>query len=214
MVTIRNERTADVPAREALLDLAYGPARFTKPSQKLREGRLAGRGLSLRGNRGRPHRSARVRLWHVDAGTARPALLLGPLAVHPDCAQSRHRRGTDAACNPLAPECAGMRPCCWSAMRRTTAASDSRRQKPAICECRASMTATGCWRSNLCPGRSMARRAGSSRPASALTNPRLWPPFPAAAGCACRAPHNAPVYEYVRCRAAPGIGVDVCRAAP
>ena len=47
MVTIRNERPADAAAREALLDLAYGAARFTKPSQRLREGRLPADGLSL-----------------------------------------------------------------------------------------------------------------------------------------------------------------------
>ena len=36
MVTIRNERPADVIAREALLDTAYGPARFGKTSERLR----------------------------------------------------------------------------------------------------------------------------------------------------------------------------------
>ena len=39
MITIRPEQPADVAAREALLDLAYGPVRFTKPSQRLREQR-------------------------------------------------------------------------------------------------------------------------------------------------------------------------------
>jgi hypothetical protein len=39
MISIRTERLADVAAREALLDVAYGPARFTKPSQRLRERR-------------------------------------------------------------------------------------------------------------------------------------------------------------------------------
>src|SRR5258708_7531175 len=51
MVAIRQERPADVAAREALLDVAYGP----------------------------------VRLWQVSAGRNRPALLLGPLTVHPSC---------------------------------------------------------------------------------------------------------------------------------
>ena len=40
MVTIRQERPADVAAREKLLDAAYGPVRFTKTSERLREGRL------------------------------------------------------------------------------------------------------------------------------------------------------------------------------
>src|SRR5262245_22761119 len=84
MVTIRNERPVDVAAREALLDLAYGPSRFTKPSERLRERRLPAEGLSFVAvERGRV--IGTVRLWHVTAGPARPALLLGPLAVHPDC---------------------------------------------------------------------------------------------------------------------------------
>jgi predicted N-acetyltransferase YhbS len=84
MVTIRHERRADISAREALLHTAYGPGRFRKPSQRLREGRLPADGLSLVATeRGRV--VGTVRLWHVSAGPECPALLLGPLAVHPDC---------------------------------------------------------------------------------------------------------------------------------
>jgi predicted N-acetyltransferase YhbS len=84
MVTIRNERPVDAAAREALLDLAYGPSRFTKPSERLRERRLPAAGLSFVAvEHGRV--IGTVRLWHVTAGPGRPALLLGPLAVHPDC---------------------------------------------------------------------------------------------------------------------------------
>jgi predicted N-acetyltransferase YhbS len=84
MVTIRRERSADVAAREALLDVAYGPIRFSKTSERLREGRLPADGLSLVAvDGGRIVGS--VRLWHVSAGPGRPALLLGPLAVQPDC---------------------------------------------------------------------------------------------------------------------------------
>ena len=39
MVTVRKERPAEAATRDALLDLTYGPARFTKTSQRLREGR-------------------------------------------------------------------------------------------------------------------------------------------------------------------------------
>ena len=39
MVTIRKERTGDAAAREALLDAAYGPVRFAKPSERLRQPR-------------------------------------------------------------------------------------------------------------------------------------------------------------------------------
>ncbi|MGB6446416.1 MAG: N-acetyltransferase, partial [Xanthobacteraceae bacterium] len=84
MVTIREEKIADVAAREALLDEAYGACRFTKTSERLREGRKPADGLSLVAVAcGRV--VGTVRLWHVAAGPGRAALLLGPLAVHPDC---------------------------------------------------------------------------------------------------------------------------------
>jgi predicted N-acetyltransferase YhbS len=83
MVTIREEKIADVAAREALLDEAYGAARFTKTSERLREGREPAKGLALVAvERGRI--VGTIRLWHVTAGPGRAALLLGPLAVHPD----------------------------------------------------------------------------------------------------------------------------------
>src|SRR5258706_103928 len=104
MVAIRHERPADVAAREALLDVAYGPVRFTKTSERLREGRLpelafvATEASRIVGT---------VRLWSVSVPHPNPppasaglrgsspryggggrgggALLLGPLAVHPIC---------------------------------------------------------------------------------------------------------------------------------
>ena len=81
---IRQEKASDAAAREALLDAAYGPVRFTKPSQRLRAGRAPVRGLSFVAvEDGRVIGS--VRLWEVAAGSDRTVLLLGPLAVHPDC---------------------------------------------------------------------------------------------------------------------------------
>jgi predicted N-acetyltransferase YhbS len=83
MVTIREEKIADVAAREALLDEAYGAARFAKTSERLREGREPAKGLALVAvERGRI--VGTIRLWHVTAGPGCAALLLGPLAVHPD----------------------------------------------------------------------------------------------------------------------------------
>jgi predicted N-acetyltransferase YhbS len=80
VITIRTERSTDIAAREQLLDAAYGTQRFTKPSAKLRDGRLAADGLSLVAvERGRI--VGTLRLWNVCAGAGRPALLLGPLAV-------------------------------------------------------------------------------------------------------------------------------------
>src|SRR5262245_46005721 len=82
MVTVRQERPGEAAVREALLDLAYGPARFTKTSERLREARLPELALVAREG-GRI--VGTVRLWSVNAGRERPALLLGPLAVHPNC---------------------------------------------------------------------------------------------------------------------------------
>jgi predicted N-acetyltransferase YhbS len=90
MVTIRNETQADVSARNAVLDVAYGPARFKKPSERLRRGRLPA--LSLVAAVGR-RVIGTVRLWNVALDGHRPALVLGPLAVHPSC----RSRGVGAA---------------------------------------------------------------------------------------------------------------------
>jgi predicted N-acetyltransferase YhbS len=80
MVTIRQERRADIPAREALLDAAFGAGRFAKAAERLREGRVPAEGMAFVAvEDGRV--VGTVRLWHVSAGRGRPALLLGPLAV-------------------------------------------------------------------------------------------------------------------------------------
>ena len=86
MVTVRKERPAEAATRDALLDLAYGPARFTKTSQRLREGRRPELALVAAESR---RIVGTVQLWEVSAGPDRPALLLGPLAVAPD----RRKRG-------------------------------------------------------------------------------------------------------------------------
>ena len=83
MVAVRYERSTDIPAREAVLDASFGDERWTKASERLREGRLPAGGLAVvASERGRV--VGTVRLWNVSAGKDRPALLLGPLAVHPD----------------------------------------------------------------------------------------------------------------------------------
>jgi predicted N-acetyltransferase YhbS len=82
MTTIRHERPADAPAREALLDLAFGHCRFDKTSQRLRDGQHPADGLSFVAT-GFGRVIGTVRLWRVAAGM-NPALLLGPLAVHAD----------------------------------------------------------------------------------------------------------------------------------
>jgi predicted N-acetyltransferase YhbS len=83
MIAIRQERKSDAAARELLLDRAYGPARFTKCSARLREGRLPAQGLSFVAVEGGAVVGT-VRLWDVSAGPGRRALMLGPLAVAPE----------------------------------------------------------------------------------------------------------------------------------
>src|SRR5262249_60463108 len=90
MISISLEKPTDVAAREALLDVAYGPVRFTKPSQRLRQGHEPALALVATEH---SRLVGTVRLWPVVAGHGRPALLLGPLAVDPAC----RRRGIGAA---------------------------------------------------------------------------------------------------------------------
>ena len=93
MITISAETVKDAAPREALLNRAFGLRRTRKTSERLREGRMPAEGLafSVYGASGRL--IGTVRLWNVIAGSAGPALLLGPIAV--DC---RHqRKGIGAA---------------------------------------------------------------------------------------------------------------------
>ena len=81
MVTIRAENAADTAAREALLNRAFGVKRFRKTSEKLRSGRLPAEGLAFSAVNAKGKLVGTVRLWNIIAGSAGPALLLGPLAV-------------------------------------------------------------------------------------------------------------------------------------
>jgi predicted N-acetyltransferase YhbS len=83
MIAIRQERKTDASARELLLDRAYGPARFTKCSARLREDRLPAQGLSFVATENGAIVGS-VRLWDVSAGPGQRALMLGPLAVSPE----------------------------------------------------------------------------------------------------------------------------------
>ncbi len=80
MIRIVPESSAHFDAREKLLDAAFGPPRFTKTSERLREDRLPAKGLAFSAlDDGRL--IGTLRLWNISAGTGRPALLLGPLAI-------------------------------------------------------------------------------------------------------------------------------------
>lgn len=78
MILIDDEAPADAGARDCLLDRVM-PDRATKPSEKLRAGRLPAAGLAFVARDGDTLVGS-VRLWHVTAA-GRPILLLGPLAV-------------------------------------------------------------------------------------------------------------------------------------
>ena len=84
MIQIRHERLADLDAREALLDAAFGETRYRKSSERLREDRLPAEGLSFIASEGR-RVIGTVRLWNVSVGNDKDALLLGPMAVAEDC---------------------------------------------------------------------------------------------------------------------------------
>lgn len=83
MTEIVLETVEDAAPRETLLDLCMGEGRKAKSSERLREGRLPADGLAFSAHGPDGRLAGTVRLWNVGAGPGRPALLLGPLAVHP-----------------------------------------------------------------------------------------------------------------------------------
>ena len=89
---IRQERLADVEARELLLDEAFGDTRTRKSSERLREDRLPADGLSFVAAEGK-RVIGTARLWNISCGAGKSALLLGPVAVAGDC----RNRGIGAA---------------------------------------------------------------------------------------------------------------------
>lgn len=74
---IEAETPADAEGVEALVMAAFGPGRFAKTAERLREGSAPSAGFVIREN-GRV--VASVRLWPVKVGET-PALFLGPIAV-------------------------------------------------------------------------------------------------------------------------------------
>lgn len=79
MIRIDDELPHETAAREAMLDRAFGPARFVKTCERLRENRLPAEGLSFIARAG-DMPVGTLRFWHVNAGGL-DALMLGPLAV-------------------------------------------------------------------------------------------------------------------------------------
>ena len=82
LLTISPERAADDAEALALIDRVFGPGRYAKSAERLREGASFVRELSFVAREGGVVVGS-VRLWPVKIGE-RPALLLGPIAVDPD----------------------------------------------------------------------------------------------------------------------------------
>ena len=75
----------DLVLIEHLLDLSFGSDRHAKTSYRLREGNAPVPGLSLVVRDPNVGISGTIGFWPLAIGVAQsPALLLGPLAVHPD----------------------------------------------------------------------------------------------------------------------------------
>jgi predicted N-acetyltransferase YhbS len=91
------ERVWDAPIVEGLIDRAFGPGRFAKTAERLREGRIPDLDLSfVAWSEGRA--VGCVRQWRILVGDVQ-AVLLGPIAVEAD------RRGEGLAAGLIARAC-------------------------------------------------------------------------------------------------------------
>jgi len=81
-LTFTHETPADAPAVEALLDRAFGPGRFVKVSERVREHAVFAPELSFLAWAGEALAGV-VRQWRVRVGETQ-IVFLGPLAVEPD----------------------------------------------------------------------------------------------------------------------------------
>lgn len=76
---IRNEEPGDAQAVAALVEQAFGPGRYAKAAERLREGNAPRLDLSFVAWAGETLAGS-VRLWPVGVG-GKPVVLLGPIAV-------------------------------------------------------------------------------------------------------------------------------------
>jgi predicted N-acetyltransferase YhbS len=80
---LERERPADGPAVDGLIARAFGPGRYAKAAERLREGNAPLLDLSFVAREGGEIVGC-VRLWPIRIGET-PALLLGPFAVDEAC---------------------------------------------------------------------------------------------------------------------------------
>ncbi|MDR3518472.1 MAG: N-acetyltransferase [Azospirillaceae bacterium] len=84
-MTIFVERPHHAAAIEALLDSAFGPNRFAKTAYRFRDGVGPVGDLCLVAENDRGEIEGTIRYWPVMIAGRCPSLLLGPIAVVPDC---------------------------------------------------------------------------------------------------------------------------------
>lgn len=82
MITLHPETPQDWWEVEALFDLCFAPGREALSSYRLRDGVAPARGLCRVARDEYGAVAGAIRFWPVHVGDA-PALLLGPVAVHP-----------------------------------------------------------------------------------------------------------------------------------
>lgn len=82
MTKLQAERPQDGPQIEQLLDIAFGPDRWSRPSYRLREG-VAPLHLLCLTARINGQLVGTIRFWPVTIGGIAEAAFLGPIAVHP-----------------------------------------------------------------------------------------------------------------------------------
>ncbi|MEZ5848242.1 MAG: N-acetyltransferase [Geminicoccaceae bacterium] len=93
MVQIRKELEGDLLSIETLLDLAFGTNRKSKTSYRYRSGIEAVDELSHVAETADGELVGSIRYWPIEVSGHGAALLLGPLAIHPDY----HGRGIGRA---------------------------------------------------------------------------------------------------------------------
>lgn len=81
-IMIKSQRARDLLALPPLLDLCFGADRLARPSYALRRGRMPRHSLGLCAWNEKEGLCGSLQFWEIRVG-ARPALLLGPLAIRP-----------------------------------------------------------------------------------------------------------------------------------
>lgn len=82
--TIVEENSSHADGVEALYDKAFGPGRFARTAERLREGNTVMDGCSHVAVDEAGRVVAAVRIWPIDVGGQAGAVFVGPVAVDPD----------------------------------------------------------------------------------------------------------------------------------